>query len=256
MNKIYPIPAFSDNYIWAIHDVNNNNLTVVDPGDAKPVLSYLEKQQIKLSAILITHKHWDHIGGVTALKKRFPEIEIYGPQHSSSDVTHPVQENDEVHLKEFQLTFKVLETPGHTLDHIAYFGDNLLFCGDTLFSAGCGRVFEGTMPQMYASLKKLVALPDETLIFCAHEYTLNNLQFALTIEPQNKAIQKQMKKIEQLRQNNQVSLPSTIGAEKTFNPFVRCEEKALQHAIKEKFKGPFNDPIDFFTQVRQLKDKF
>src|SRR4030066_1622383 len=186
MLNVHPIHAFKDNYIWIIH--NQNYAAVIDPGTAFPVIEYLQFKKLQLSAILITHHHNDHTGGNIELLKSF-DVPIYGPSNEPiSTVTHPMREGDQLNLQEMSLNLTVLDTPGHTQGHIAYYGSypiNMVFCGDTLFACGCGRVFDGTMQQMYRSLQKLSELPDDTLIYCAHEYTLSNIQFARVVDPEN-----------------------------------------------------------------------
>src|SRR5579862_277611 len=183
----YPIPAFNDNYIWAIHDPQQNTVVVVDPGDAQAVNNYLQEHNLTLAAILITHHHWDHTNGLLELKNHF-QVPVFGPAAENiTGLSKPVKDSDIVVIENFSLTFQVIDIPGHTLGHIAYFAteeqdEHMLFCGDTLFAAGCGKLFEGTANQMLASLTKLAALPDTTKIFCGHEYTLNNLRFAKQVE--------------------------------------------------------------------------
>lgn len=226
---IKPIKSLKDNYIWSIIDQSSHTTVIVDPGEAKPVEDFLQKQGLSLTGILLTHHHWDHTGGVEDLLEHHP-APVFGPKG--------LAEGEIVHIHGFPLDFEVLTIPGHTLDHIAFYTPGMLFCGDTLFSAGCGRVFEGTAPQMYAALMKLATLPDETKVYCAHEYTLNNLRFAETIEPDNKAIQERIRLVSELRNQDKPSLPSTIKIEKLINPFFRSEN------------------VEVFTQRRLLKDKF
>lgn len=258
MIKTIPIPAFHDNYIWAIHNAHDTSLVVVDPGDAKPVVKYLKDNQLSLAGILITHHHHDHTGGVQALCQQFQNVNVYGPLQACQQINQSVAQDDQFNIDSHQLSFKVIAIPGHTLDHIAYYNKQhqLLFCGDTLFSAGCGRVFEGTMAQMLQSLETLAALPGDTKIYCGHEYTLNNLQFAQTLEPDNTAISQHIATVSVLRQQGQCSLPSTIQAEKSFNPFLRCALPDFQSAVKMTHHAPLKQTIDFFTLARQLKDRF
>ncbi len=187
MLDIKSIPAFNDNYIWLIEN-SDRRCAVVDPGDAAPVLDYLQKHELTLDAILITHHHNDHIGGIPELVRQFPNIDVVGPADEPvPTLTHAVSAGDQINL--FDEVFMVIGLEGHTLGHIGYVGDGKLFCGDTLFSAGCGRVFEGTMEQMFLSLQKLVSLPEETVVFAAHEYTASNIAFALAVEPDNAQLQ-------------------------------------------------------------------
>lgn len=186
MLQIKSIPAFDDNYIWLIQN-RDRDCAVVDPGSAEPVLAYLKQHDLNLKAVLITHHHHDHIGGVAELVHQFPEIHVVGPaQEPIPTLTHPVEDGDQIEL--FDERFMVLGLPGHTLGHIGYVGDGKLFCGDVLFSAGCGRVFEGTMEQMFSSLNKLLSLPEETQVYSAHEYTAANVAFALAVEPENEQL--------------------------------------------------------------------
>jgi len=235
---ITPIPALKDNYIWAIMNRTNNTVLIVDPGEAEPVNAFLHEHKLTLAGILLTHHHWDHTNGVASLGKQH-HVPVIGPEKDRiAGLTRAVKEGDEVNIDGFPFTFKVMEIPGHTLGHIAYYSRGMLFCGDTLFAAGCGRIFEGTPPQMFATLQKLAALPDDTNVYCAHEYTVNNLRFAELAEPDNATIQKRMQKVRELRDQHLPSLPSTLGEEKATNPFLRC------------------DTVDEFTRLRKWKDDF
>lgn len=190
--NIRSIPIFEDNYIWLIVDSNTKKVIAVDPGDADPLLYFLKENELDLDAILITHHHFDHTHGIARLKRDY-NVAVYGPHNPKIiGLTHHVQAGDEIYRPSLNMTFGVLNIPGHTLDHIAYTMPGAVFCGDTLFSAGCGRLFEGTPAQMYRSLQQLASLPDETKVYCTHEYTLQNLQFAQTVEPNNQAIQKKI----------------------------------------------------------------
>ncbi len=254
--RIHPIRAFNDNYIWCIIDDEKKVCAVVDPGDAAPVSDYLTANQLRLTAILITHHHWDHTGGVAELLKKYPAITVYGP-HTSTNTTydHPLNENDIVTLPELEREFRVLEIPGHTLDHIAFIGHGWLFAGDTLFSGGCGRVFEGTYEQMYDALLKLAALPDETLLYCGHEYTELNLRFAASVEPDNKDINERIGIVRKLRESNTPTLPNTIANEKLTNPFLRCNNSKIKLTI-EREVGVVTSELDVFVQLRKRKDAF
>ncbi len=246
--NVYPIHAFEDNYIWLIHEPYSNQAAVVDPGDAKPVLDFLNDHSLQLSAIFITHHHWDHSNGVSALKKYF-ELDVFSPALETIDgTTKAVQQGDMIQLKGFQTVFQVLDIPGHTKGHIAYYAPKLLFCGDTLFTAGCGRLFEGTYPQLFSSLQKLAQLPDDTLIYCGHEYTQKNLRFAKTVEPHNSVIEQRIK------QN--ASVPATLAIEKQSNPFLRCHVLDVKQAVSAHVKKELNDEIDVFTALRQWKDQY
>jgi len=254
MMKIIPISAYDDNYIWLIR--NEHYAAVVDPGDADPVLKYLNQEGLQLTAILITHHHADHVGGNADLLAQF-DVPVYGPSHERIDMmTHPLSEGDEVHLPLLELRFKVLDIPGHTSGHIGYYGANSLFCGDTLFGCGCGRLFEGTPAQMHASLDKLAHLPDETRVYCAHEYTLSNIRFAKAVEPDNAALLNREVLDQQARANNLPTLPSTIGLEKATNPYLRCNEPAVIEAACNQAGRPLSSTTDIFAAIREWKNRF
>lgn len=264
MLEIIRIPAFTDNYIWLL--VNRQTLqgAVVDPGDATPVIELLKAQSIQLTDILITHHHQDHCGGVADLLSFCSKtIPVYGPKHERNPIphcSHPVEENDVISLS-IGVEFKVLDIPGHTLGHIAYVGDRLLFCGDTLFTGGCGRLFEGTAEQMFHSLQKLKALPQESLVYCGHEYTLNNLRFAQTIEPQNSDLQHRLQKVKKEREINHATVPSQLQEELNTNPFLRTHVPAVTHAVQNLYKDPLpalnlDNEINIFLAIRRLKDIF
>ncbi|XQW86692.1 hydroxyacylglutathione hydrolase [Thalassotalea piscium] len=258
---ISAIKAFSDNYIWAITHTENNRLVLVDPGDAQPCIDYIEQNNLQLDAIFITHHHSDHIGGVAQLRQycernQWP-LTVYGPAKeavSSSDVQ--LCENDVVELALFDLSFTIIDLPGHTLGHIAYVCDDILFCGDTLFSGGCGRLFEGTPSQMFQSLLKLRALPAQTRVYCTHEYTLANLTFALAVEPSNLELINYYNHVRDLRENNQMSLPTTIANECSINPFLRCEQPMIQQSAQEFSDKNITDSLETFTAIRKWKDNF
>ncbi len=252
MLNIKSIPAFNDNYIWLIEN-SDQRCAVVDPGDAAPVLAYLERHQLSLEAILITHHHNDHIGGVAELVRQFPQVNVVGPTNEPiPTLTHAVDAGDQIEL--FDEIFLVLGLEGHTLGHIGYVGDGKLFCGDVLFSAGCGRVFEGTMEQMHTSLSKLVALPQETQVFCAHEYTASNLAFALAVEPDNQQLQQYRDQVNRLRAQNQPTLPTTIGREKSINPFLRTDQPSIMRSVANRTSQ--TDSLAIFTALREWKNEF
>jgi len=251
---ITQIRVLTDNYVWVLINPENRHCAIVDPGDAKPVLNFLERENLILSAILITHHHWDHVNGVPGIIKKL-KVPVYGPKDSDVPcLTNPLEEDDKVELTDLNLTLNVLEIPGHTLDHIAYYGETLLFSGDTLFSAGCGRLFEGTAAQLYQSLCKLAELPDDTQIFCGHEYTTKNLQFALTVEPNNSAAQVRLKECQVLREQNKPTLPSTLSQEKQYNPFLRCREPSVIEAAKKHSAKTSLSPEEVFAVLRDWKD--
>lgn len=252
MLDIKSIPAFNDNYIWLIQN-SDRRCAVVDPGDAAPVLAYLQQHELTLEAILITHHHHDHIGGIPELVRQFPTIDVVGPANEPvPTLTHPVEAGDQIHL--FDEVFFVLGLEGHTLGHVGYVGDGKLFCGDTLFSAGCGRVFEGTMEQMHQSLSKLAALPEETEVYCAHEYTSSNLAFAMAVEPDNAQLQKYREEVNRLRAQNRPTLPTTIRREKWINPFLRVDEASVIKSVSNRTTQM--DPVSIFTALREWKNEF
>lgn len=252
MFNIVPVCAFTDNYIWVIHD--QHHAAVVDPGDAAPVLNFLQQKKLKLIAILNTHHHNDHVGGNSTLLQKFP-VPVYGPESESiSTVTHRLKEGNNIYLAELSLGFSVLDIPGHTAGHIAYYGANSLFCGDTLFACGCGRLFEGTAQQMYISLNKLARLPDTTAVYCGHEYTLANINFAKLVEPGNKMLAQLNISAEKQRKSDLPTLPSTIVMEKACNPFLRCDEPEVIHNASNYIGKSLTDPISVFTAIREWKN--
>ena len=260
MININYIKAFQDNYFWII--TNNNNACVVDPGDATAVNNYLNKHNLKLSHILITHHHFDHTGGVSELKKTHNAF-VYGPNNPNiKDIDQSLTDNKIISIPYIinkninkNINIKILEIPGHTLDHIAYYLDDsenpTLFCGDTLFSGGCGRVFEGTHLQMFNSLEKIKNLPDNTKIYCAHEYTLNNLKFAQSIISNDKYINSRLLHVTKLREQNISTIPTTLHKEKLSNLFLRCDDPKIQKILNTE-----NNPLDTFSKLRELKDKY
>ena len=255
MLKVEPISAFSDNYIWLLH--NDSDAFVIDPGDATPVLAALSEQNLSLAGILITHHHFDHVGGIAALTEA-TQCEVWGPENPQiTPVTHRVKEGDALQILGETLT--VIEVPGHTLDHIAYIGPGMLFCGDTLFAGGCGRVFEGTHPMMRNSLAKLRNLDPDTKIYCAHEYTLANLTFALAAEPNNVALSDRMKHCQSLREQNTPTVPSRLADELATNPFMRWDALSVMKTLvaESKLLNAHSDPSDaVFAGLRQWKDTF
>lgn len=254
MLKISPINAFSDNYIWLIQ--TNEGNTLVDPGDSKPIISTIDKLGITIDDILITHHHYDHIGGLELLK---PLIKgsVIGPKNNVIDLLDKhVGEGDLI--ESIGLQFSVFEVPGHTLDHIAFYSETekeVLFCGDTIFSGGCGRVFEGTFEQMNHSLEKLMNLPSKTEIYCAHEYTLSNLQFALMAEPDNVDLKEYELNSKNKRERNIPTIPTTLGQELQINPFLRVAETSLREAISDKlYHSNITSNAEVFGFLRSWKD--
>ncbi len=255
MTNIVPVKAFIDNYIWIIRNNTEHSVWVVDPGDAKPVTAYLHENKLVLKGILITHHHSDHSGGIADLLDEWGGVPVYGFIESRVPyISHFVKEGDEVNCG--SLTLKVIEIPGHTLDHIAYYNNEIIFCGDTLFSAGCGRVFEGTYEQMYHSLSKLLQMNDAQHIYCGHEYTLQNLRFAEQVEPENLFIQNKIKKVNQLLTENKPTLPSLLRDEKNMNPFFRCQESSVIQAAEQYAKISLSQPEEVFRALREWKNHF
>lgn len=255
MLNIIPIPAFEDNYIWLLH--LDGYAVVVDPGDAAPVIEVLQALNLTLAAILITHHHADHIDGVQDLLHNqllhHQAVPVYAPQYEKFNFEYiKLADGDEVNLPEIRLNFRVMWLPGHTLGHIAYYNDDYLLCGDTLFGAGCGRLFEGSPAQMQASLERIKALNANTKVFCTHEYTTKNIEFALTLEPNNTDLQARASAVKQLRQQNLPSLPSTIALELATNPFLRCN----QVSIIKNSQAEMPDELSVFTAIRTLRNHY
>jgi hydroxyacylglutathione hydrolase len=296
-HHIHPIPALKDNYIWLLANPDNHKALIVDPGDAQPVIDYLESHQLDLAAMLITHHHWDHTNGIEALKAKYGCL-VYGSidnQHTA--ITDRFNHGDSLKLPALGLEFQAIAVPGHTLDHMAFYLEpkttlsqlgqivepklghpqgvplqvassgfkkaNIsysneeapyVFTGDTLFSAGCGRIFEGTPSQMYESLQRLLALPDDTRIFCGHEYTLSNLKFAKQVEPNNPVITEHQGRVESLRAKGLASLPSTIALEKQINPFLRATEPDVIQAASQYAGKTLAEPWQVFAALREWKN--
>lgn len=258
MNTIKAIRAFKDNYIWAIH--NTTTSVMVDPGDAVPTLDFLKQKNLDLEAILITHHHWDHTNGITDLLSHYPNARCVGPD-DIKQITEPVFDQSTVAINKLNLDFNVIAIPGHTLDHIAYYEkqSQILFCGDTLFSVGCGRLFEGTASQMFASLSKLKQLPKQTRVYCAHEYTLNNLQFAKLLAKTDNEYSKKISEYTQICQHKlkqgEPTLPSTIELEVSLNPFLNCHKNSIQLAAKAYAGKKLRSDEAVFRAIRAYKDK-
>ncbi|MDR3478705.1 MAG: hydroxyacylglutathione hydrolase [Gammaproteobacteria bacterium] len=256
MLKVMPIAAFKDNYIWLLVNPANRHCIVVDPGDAEPVIDVLKKENLILSAILITHHHHDHTGGILTLLEH-DAVPVYGPATESiPGVDHKLRNDDLVFIQALDLELRVLEIPGHTAGHIAYYGAEMLFCGDTLFGAGCGRLFEGTAEEMLHSLTKISELPNNTLIYSAHEYTAANLRFAATVEPFNADIQKRIQDVATIREKNLPTLPSVLQLEKLTNPFLRCHIDSVVKSAQEQTHSQLMNPVDIFRTIRTWKDTF
>lgn len=250
--ELIRISALSDNYIWLLRD-NAHTCIIVDPGVSEPVLNTLRERGLTPSAILLTHHHADHTGGTAEIVSHYPSLPVYGPAETlPKGANHCVQDNDTITCG--GLTFQVMAVPGHTLGHVAYYCEPYLFCGDTLFSGGCGRIFEGTPAQMFRSVSRLAALPDETLVCCAHEYTQSNLAFARAVWPENRDIQAYQQYIAELRQNHEATLPVTLKTERKINVFLNCDNIDLQHNLSVSKHTATAE--ETFTSLRAKKDQF
>lgn len=258
MFEIHYIPIYKNNYVWIL--TTAGDAWVIDPGDCAPVEHFLQAHQLRLRAILITHRHWDHINGVSALLQAHAdqEIPVYGPDSEPLRglVSHVVNEGDSVAIGPYQA--QIWQIPGHTLDHISYYIEPLaaLFCGDTLFACGCGKLFDGTMEQLFASLARIAALPPATEIYCAHEYTLANIQFALTVDPHNPQLQARQKHCQQLRQRQLPTLPTQLALELASNPFLRCHDPDIQNAVKKETNASSEDAFSCFAALRHWKNRY
>jgi hydroxyacylglutathione hydrolase len=237
--------ALKDNYIWMIRKSNDNEIIIVDPGEEKGVIEAIGKLPVKLAGILVTHHHWDHTNGVLELQEKYDAPVFWAKDR---------EEGEEISFSSLGLKFQVIKIPGHTLDHVAYYSANVLFCGDTLFTGGCGRVFEGTAPQMYQSLGRLSQLPDDTSIYCGHEYTQANLRFAQLVEPENADILKRIDTADKLRTQNLPTVPALLSEEKKTNPFLRCDVPAVIQAVQRYTGKNFSDPSQVFEALRNWKN--
>lgn len=252
MFEITAIPAFRDNYIWVLR--SGSKVAVVDPGDAAPVQAWLEGQGARLETILITHHHNDHQGGVAELQKAWPNLSVYGPaEESITGLDCPLRGGETIQV--LGASVQVLSVPGHTRGHLAYLLEDALFCGDTLFGAGCGRLFEGTPEQMFESLAQIASLPDSTRVFCAHEYTLLNLPFAAHLEPDNPEIQDRIQACQELRRQGLATVPSLLREEKATNPFLRCAVPAVAARARERNPEAVL-PVQVFAALRAWRDEF
>jgi hydroxyacylglutathione hydrolase len=254
MLTVFPIPAFQDNYIWALH--NTKFALLVDPGDPTPCRRYLESHDLQLIAILNTHHHSDHTGGNVELALQY-KPRIIGPlMETIPACSEQVTDGDSLHIPELALQFQVIATPGHTQGHVSYYGTNRLFCGDTLFACGCGRLFEGTPGMMLDSLERLLHLPDTTQVFCAHEYTVSNIRFAKTVDSANRALLERETVETAKRRQGLPTLPSVLALEKATNPFLRCHEAALTQSAERYLKHKSRSTVETFAAIREMKDHF
>jgi len=257
MLDVRAVPAFRDNYIWMIRTpADPHAAVVVDPGDAEPVLAALEAGRLSLAAILATHHHADHVGGVARLVAG-TGARVFGPARERLPfAADRMSAGDAVRLPELGLEFATMDVPGHTAGHVAYAGHGVVFCGDTLFSAGCGRLFEGTAGEMLASLDSLAALPEDTLVCCGHEYTQANLRFAMSVEPGNSDIMDYVKRAAEIRASGRPTLPSTIGLEKRVNPFLRSRNENVKSAAERRAGRMLPTPVAVFAEIRSWKDTY
>jgi len=252
---VQPIPALNDNYIWMIIHPKKQVCVVVDPGDATPALNVLAEQQLKLAGILITHHHWDHTNGIDAIIAAYP-APVFAPYSEHiPQATQRLKQGDKVSLSNMSLSLDVIETPGHTVDHICYYGHGCLFSGDTLFTGGCGRLFEGTAEHMYRSLKTLAALPSDTLVYCGHEYTENNLRFAEQVEPNNPDLKDRIHAVFEIRKRHQPTVPASLAIEKKTNPFLRCDQLSVKAMAEKQVGHSLGSPVDVLTEIRKWKDR-
>lgn len=256
MLKIFRIKAFKDNYIWLLVNPHNQTAVVFDPGQAEPVLDLLAKENLRLVGILITHHHWDHTGGVLKLVEQTHAPVYGGSREPITGLTNPLKEGDSLHFEELELSLQILDIPGHTLGHIAYYNKDWVFTGDTLFTAGCGRLFEGTAEQMMSSLAKIKNLPPCTEIYCGHEYTLHNLHFARLLEPKNLAVEKRIVEVENLLAKGLASVPAPLSLELETNPFLRIEEENIKKSVEQHYGTTFSSNIQIFIAIRKWKDQF
>jgi hydroxyacylglutathione hydrolase len=254
MLSIEPIKAFEDNYIWLL--TTNEGSIVIDPGESSKIKSLIDNNEIDLKGILITHHHYDHTNGLNDLSDN-GMLDIYGPENNIVKINKRVKDSDCISI--IGLDFEIIEVPGHTLDHIAFYSFNenmpILFCGDTLFSGGCGRIFEGTHKQMYDSLNKLASLPKHTKVYCGHEYTLSNLKFAIEVDTENKDLLDEYNHVKKLNISKNPSLPSTLDKELKINPFLRCNNMSIRNKINKEFNVS-GDDFEIFTALREWKDNY
>lgn len=252
--EVVPVRAFSDNYVWTIRD--STHAAVVDPGDAKPVIEYLSREGLALAAILNTHHHADHVGGNSELLKHW-KVPVFGPHDPRiAEVTNRLADGERMTLPHFDIEFEVIEIPGHTRSHIAFYGGGMLLCGDTLFAVGCGRLFEGTPQQMHESLSRLAKVPDTTRVYCGHEYTLSNIRFAKAVEPNNQALIALEARAIKQREQNLPTLPTEIGQEKATNPFLRVREPEVIASASRYAGKALSDSVSVLAALREWKNSF
>ncbi|MBL1459016.1 MAG: hydroxyacylglutathione hydrolase [Methylophaga sp.] len=256
MLQIHAVKAFNDNYIWLLQSAENQDVLIVDPGDAGPVINFIEKNDLHPAAILVTHHHNDHVGGIRRLDDLY-DLPVFGPQREHiKTVDTPLYAQADQQLHPSFPHFRVIDTPGHTPGHISYLVENNLFCGDTLFAGGCGRLLGGTAEQLFDSLQKIKQLPDDTRIYCAHEYTLANLQFAKAVDPKNNDLLERLAKTLALREQQIATVPSQLEVEKRTNPFLRSDDAAIKKAAEAYADQPLDSPLAVFKVLRTWKDDF
>lgn len=253
MLEIHYVHAFNDNYHWLLHDTKTDGVCVVDPGDATPVIEWLDAHHKTLTSIILTHRHWDHVNGVNDLVERY-HVPVYGPA-SIDLVSDAVQDGDTVTPAGLNAEFHVIATPGHTKEHICYYDDERLFCGDTLFIGGCGRIFDGTIEQLHDSFAKLAKLPDTLQVYCAHEYTLANLRFALTIDPDNQNLQAFTEQMQARRDEGMPTVPGVLGTEKQINPYFTCFDQTHRQQMN-LHPADQQSSLAAFACIRHTKDHF
>jgi hydroxyacylglutathione hydrolase len=253
MFETIAVPAFKDNYIWLLR--KGSLAVAVDPGDAAPVFAALDRDGLTLGAIIVTHHHADHQGGVAALLERH-EVPVFGPASESiTGMTEPLRGGETIMVEAIGTGFEVLAVPGHTLGHLAFYGQGKLLCGDTLFAGGCGRVFEGTPREMHDSLSRLASFPEETAAYCAHEYTAANLRFALAVEPGNRALQQRAREVAEARARGEATVPTTIALERSTNPFLRCDVAEVIASARREGAAA-DDAVSVFAALREWKNRF
>jgi hydroxyacylglutathione hydrolase len=252
--NIIQIPAFTDNYFWLMFEDNKKSAVVVDPGDHAPVIKSLKDNNLELTDILITHHHNDHIGGVPELKKVFPKVNIFGPLDSRIPADNIVKDEDIIKLDSLYEEFRVLDVRGHTNSHISYYFYKKLFCGDTLFSCGCGRLFEGTHNDMHRALTKIKNLPKETMIYCAHEYTLDNIGFAKILDPENLELLNREREVKSILKKGEYTVPSLLANELKINPFLRFDNKNIINSVQKHFNIKTSNEAEIFKYTREWKD--